>query len=250
MLDTAAILHAYNGTTIDRLLSVGGALKVSADTDGVYVLSTNPTPDTMGGIVHIRGATPDKTSLTFRNTGATSNADNVTPANVQSLDVNSFVMGYNTTAGTWSRAQSFGGKLGAALFDEAGNPYTTTNPIPVAFTDAEGTEVNNFNTSASLASLASSNHDYTVSASVTLKLSQILASASGKLKITLQTETGVATSVFNTVAVMFSSTSSPNLILPINENIAVISGARVRIIRTSLELQAMDVYSLISGHEQ
>lgn len=248
-LDTSSFLHGYNGTTWDRILSVGGALKVNVDTDGFYILATNSTPDTMGGIAHVRGATPDKTSLTFRNTGATANADTITPANVQALDVNSFLMGYSSTGSAWNRAQIFAGKLGAAIYDENGVAFSASNPLPTTSVDSEGNEVNDYNTVASVAAAASSNHDYTVTAATTLKLSEIQASASGKLKVTVQVETGVATAVFTTKFVQFNSTSNPNIVFAINENITVAAGVRVRVIRTNLDLLSMDCYSTVSGHE-
>lgn len=108
-----------------------------------------------------------------------------------------------------------------------------------------GTETVNYNTSAALAGGGTSNHDL-VFASAS-KLYQVWASASGKLKITVQIETGAATNTFNTVAVGFNSTANPNINLTLSKYAAIPLGARVRVIRMNNENQAQDVYSTIVG---
>lgn len=248
-IDVNSFMLGYNGTTWDRVTTTNGALNVNADLNGVYNVSTNPVVDNVGIILNTRAATPDNTTQTFRPTGGQPNSDNITPANVYAQDTNSFLMGYDNAGSNWDRIYTFANKLAVALFDENGAVFSSSNPLPVTFTDSEGAEVNNYNTSAALAGGATANHDYTVSAATTLKLSQIQASASGKLKITLQVETGVATAVFSTIGVFFNSTANPNIIFPINENITVAAGVRVRLIRQNNDLLAQDVYSLISGHE-
>lgn len=137
-----------------------------------------------------------------------------------------------------------------SIQDSTGAALTEANPLPVYVTDAPGAEINNYATSAALAAAATSNHDYTVSASVNFYLSEIVASASGKLKIEVQIETGVATNVFTSKFVLFNSASFPNLILPIAQPITVATGVRVRIIRTNNDKSAQDVYSTICGIEQ
>lgn len=82
---------------------------LTIDTNGVYNVSTNPTPDSEGLIAHARAATPGVADQTFRSTGGTANASGVVAANVQGLDVNSFLMGYNGT--TWDRVTSTSGAL-------------------------------------------------------------------------------------------------------------------------------------------
>lgn len=108
-----------------------------------------------------------------------------------------------------------------------------------------GTEVVDFNTSAALAGAASSNHDRTFATAS--KLYQVFASASGKLKIEVQVETGSATGVFNTKVVAFNSTANPNIDINLSKYVAIPAGARVRVIRTNKDNQAQDVYSTIVG---
>lgn len=123
-------------------------------------------------------------------------------------------------------------------------------PIPVTISrDNPGTEINNYNTAAAVASSGTSNHDYTVTALKTLLLTQIQAAASGKMKTEVQVETGVATGVFTSRFVQFNSTASPNMSVLLQAPISVAAGVRVRIIRTNLDNQAQDVYSTICGQE-
>lgn len=138
----------------------------------------------------------------------------------------------------------------AANLEVAGAPVTPTNPVPVVISvDNPGTEVNNYNTASAVAAGATSNHDYTVTALKTLLLTQIEASGSGRMKIEVQVETGVASGVFNTRFVQFSSTAETNMSISLRAPISVAAGVRVRVIRTNRDNQAMDVYSTISGQE-
>jgi len=123
-------------------------------------------------------------------------------------------------------------------------------PIPVSISaDAPGTEINSYNTTASLAAGASSNQDYTVTVAKTFLLTQIEASSSGKMKIEVQIETGAATGVFTSRFVQFNSTAQCNMSIALKAPISVAAGVRVRVIRTNRDLLAQDVYSTISGQE-
>ena len=207
-------VHANDPAGTDRVLRVSelGALTG----DGVYDVANNTKPGNTGIVASTRNATPSDATQTQRITS-------ITNATKRLLDI--------------------------AIHDENGDAFSASNPLPVTSVDSEGVEVNDYNTSAALAAGGTSNHDYTVTALKTLKLSQIWASASGKMKIEVQVESGVATGTFATKFVGFNSTSDPNIYMPVNENIAVAAGVRVRIIRTNKDNQAMDVYSTISGHE-
>lgn len=207
-------VHGNDPTGTDRVLRLSqlGALTP----DGVYSATDNTKPGNTGLIASTRAASPDDTTQTQRLTAVTNSTKRL-------LDV--------------------------SIHDENGAAFSASNPLPVTSVDSEGTEVNDYLTSAAVAANASSNHDYTVTAATTLKLSQIWAAASGKMKILVQTETGVATGVFTTKFAGFNSTAHPNIEIPIKENIAVAAGVRVRIVRTNLDNQAQDLYSTISGHE-
>lgn len=119
----------------------------------------------------------------------------------------------------------------------------TDGSINVVVVEDPGTEIVNYNTAAAVASAATSNHDYTTLAAS--KLFQVFASASGRLKIEVQIETGAATGVFNTIAVGFNSTANPNINLHLAKYAPVSSGARIRVIRTNGDNQSQDLYSTI-----
>lgn len=121
----------------------------------------------------------------------------------------------------------------------------TDGSINVIVQEDVGTEVVDYDTAAAVAGGASSNHDQ-VFASAS-KLFQVWASASGKLKIEVQIETGSATGVFNTIAVGFNSTADANIDLTLAKYAAIPLGARVRVIRTNRDNQTQDVYSTIVG---
>lgn len=131
--------------------------------------------------------------------------------------------------------------VAAHLFDEAGVAFSAANPLPVVFEQGFGTEVNNYNTAAAVAGGATSNHDLVITGDFLLK--RVLASASGKLKIEVQVDTGLG---YNTVAVAFNSTANPNIVLEFAP-VQLANTDDVRIIRTNRDNQAQDVYSTIVG---
>lgn len=209
-------IHGNDPGGVDRVVrtSEQGALTP----DGIYDVANNTVPGNTGLIASTRDVAPADTTQTERLTSIQNGA-----GDVRALDI--------------------------SLHDEAGEAFTATNPLPVTLVDSEGTEVNNYLTSAAVAAAATANHDYTVTAATTLKLSQVWAAASGKMKIVISIETGVATGVFTPRFAGFNSTANPNIEVPIGENISVAAGVRVRVARTNLDNQAQDLYSTISGHE-
>lgn len=136
-----------------------------------------------------------------------------------------------------------------SIQDSSGTAFSQSNPLPVSMAESFGSVVNAYNTAAALAAGATSNHDYTVTALKTLHFNQVESAASGKLKIEIQIETAVASGVFVTRFVSFNSTANPHISIKLNNHIDVAAGVRVRIIRSNLDKQAMDVYSTICGYE-
>jgi hypothetical protein len=110
-----------------------------------------------------------------------------------------------------------------------------------------GTEVVDYDTASAVAGAATSNHDVLFTNGG--KLYQVQASASGKMKIEVQIETGSATNTFDTVGVQFNSTANPNCDFQLAKYAAIPTGARVRVIRTNKEGSAQDLYSTIVGIE-
>lgn len=117
--------------------------------------------------------------------------------------------------------------------------------INVVVQEDVGTETVNYNTTVALAAAASSNHDLVFATAS--KLYQVLASGSGKIKVEVQVESGSATNTFNTVAVNFNSTAAPNVDINLAKYALIPVGARVRVIRTNLDLLPQNVYSTIVG---
>jgi hypothetical protein len=136
----------------------------------------------------------------------------------------------------------------AADIRVGGNAVSVSNPVPVSISaNIAGTEINDYNTAASVAANASSNHDYLAVGE--FLLTQISASASGKMRIEVRVETAANSNVFNTRFVQFNSTSNPNIDISLKSPISVPAGARVRVIRTNRDNQPQDLYSTISGQE-
>lgn len=115
--------------------------------------------------------------------------------------------------------------------------------INVVPQEAPGDEITNFDVASNIAGGAVSEHTHTVQDDA--KLFQILASASGKMKIEVQIETGAGTGVFDTIAVAFNSTANPNIDLAFKNHIFVENGAIIKIVRTNKEVTAQDMFSTI-----
>lgn len=137
----------------------------------------------------------------------------------------------------------------AANLAIGGANVTNLNPVPVTIEATPGTHVNDYKDASSIAAGASDNHDYTVTAGKTLHLNQVESSASGKAKMQVQVETGVATNSFTTYFVQFNSTAETNMSIRLMDDISVAAGVRVRVIMTNRDNQAQDLYSTISGFE-
>lgn len=204
-------MHGNDPAGVDRVVrtSEAGALTP----DGVYNVSTNTKPGNSGLIASTRDAAPSDTTQTERITSVTNGTKKL-------LDV--------------------------SMHDENGAAFSNTNPLPVTFVDSEGVEVNDYNAGAAIAAAASSTHDY-LSTGVFV-LTQVNASASGKMRAEIQVETGPATGVFTTRFVQFNSTAKPNVEVVLKAPIRIASGVRIRVIRRNLDNQAQDLYSTISGN--
>lgn len=134
--------------------------------------------------------------------------------------------------------------------DSSGAAITIANPLPVVISSsAPGTYINDYATSAALAAGSSVNHDYSVTTAKTMTVRKFFASASGKLKAECQTSPDGTT--FTTHWVGFNSTATPNIDIDL-DTLAIQdtgTGAKIRMILTNEDKQAMDVYSTISGTE-
>lgn len=158
----------------------------------------------------------------------------------------------NATGGASFNAGATGAqtlRVASNLYDSTGTPFSASNPLPVTIDSASGTPVTDYKDAAAIAAAATDNHDYTVTAGKTLYLDQVESSGSGKAKMLLQIETGVATGVFTPYFAQFNSTGTPNMTLKLSNARAVAAGVRVRVSMTNRDLVAQDLYSTICGTE-
>lgn len=139
-------------------------------------------------------------------------------------------------------------QIGAVSIQSGGTANGPSNPLYVSVTDAAGTPVTSYQTSASLAAGASVNLDYTVTAAKTFYCSQLWVSASAKLKVELRFETAAGSGTFVSFWVGFNSTSEPNILIPL-PNKTQVASAKIRVVITNKDNQAQDVYETLSGTE-
>lgn len=169
-------------------------------------------------------------------------------------------------ASTIRTASQIGNSTGAASFNNgatsaqtlrvaanlalSGTDVSSSNPIPVSVSSVvPGTAVQSYQTSASLAVNGTANLQYTVTAGKTLSLARVWSSASGKIKVVVGVETGVATGIFTTKFVGFNSTATPNIDMTVVSALSVAAGVRVQVAITNRDNQAEDVYTTIEGTE-
>lgn len=113
--------------------------------------------------------------------------------------------------------------------------------IPVTFTPTTLTNTFKYNTAAAVAAGASSTHSY--NPAVTEKINQIVASASGQMKVEVQFGT---TGAEATIFVGFITTGNPTLVIPFPDPLEIASTQTIKIIRTNRELlSAQDLYSSV-----
>lgn len=188
-----------------------------ANTDGDYDASTNTQPSSSGMIAHDRTASPDETHQNKRVTAVAGEDDTVC------LDV--------------------------AIRDESGQRYDSDNPLPVAITENEGLEIQDFDQASTVVKDGSTNHDYVVASGVTVLLYGYRASGSGKMKAELQIGDGALTELFATKDVTFNSTANPNIKgdlirVPIKVT-GTANGTTIRLVKTNRDNQAQDLYSTL-----
>jgi hypothetical protein len=227
-------------------LTTGQQAALQVDSSGRLLASVNLLEDQNYGTV---GATTLRVAAQIGN--ATGAADfNYGTVGAQTLRTASQI-GNATGAAAFGAGATTAQVLRVAsnLYDSTGTPYSATNPLPVTVDTVSGTAVDDYKDASSIAAAASDNHDYTVTTGKTLYFDQVICAASGKAKLQLAVETGVATGVFTTKFVQFNSTANTNIVVTLEDAIAVAAGVRVRATLTNLDKQAQDLYSTICGHE-
>lgn len=141
--------------------------------------------------------------------------------------------------------------IGATNLYVNGATNSATNPAFVTLTSSlPGNPVNNYYVSpTNLAYGASDTHVYTITTGKTFSGKKFFASASGRIRIDVQTVIGGTTA---TVFTAFSSTSDPNISIDMDEFAVTDSGAGaiIQIVRYNEEFGAtFAAFSTISGTE-
>lgn len=126
--------------------------------------------------------------------------------------------------------------VSAWLKDEAGNAFSSSNPLPVEFFESL-TEAHDFSQATAVAAAASSTHTYAAPAG--FKVHEVIASGSGKMKAELKINSV-------TVAIGFNSTANPNIVFQFAKGLNA-SSVNVEIVRTNLDNQAQNLYSTVVG---
>lgn len=230
-------------------VSVTQPLPAGSNTIGAVTQASGPWSQ---NITQVAGAAMSATNfLSIRVTNGTSYVDPTQIRALTATDVVSANLKDGSGNAITSSAAGSARPLDVALRDSSGNLLgSATNPVSVSFSSAPvGTAVDNYLVSSAIAANATSNHDYTVTSGKTLILKQIEATGSGKAKMEVQIETAAASGVFNTIVVQFNSTANTNMSVHFDDPKQVVSGARVRVIRTNRDNQPQDLYSTIMGQE-
>jgi hypothetical protein len=189
-----------------------------ANSDGVYDVTNNTLPSSNGVILHSRNVSPAATQQTLRQTGVANGAGDVRAADV-------------------------------AIRDEAGEPFSVSNPLPVQAVEGVGDEIFDFKDSGDIARNSSDDHDYTVTAAKTLYVKQLFLSASGAAKFDFQVEDSVGADTYTTYATFFVSASDQNEKPVFHVPYVVATGVKVRITATNKDQQPQSMYSTIVGVE-
>jgi hypothetical protein len=187
--------------------------KMPVKNNGIYELLNNEEPASTGFIANERNATKDETKQSKRPTATEGDDERV------ALDV--------------------------AIADGNGEGIDIDNPMPVYFTDSPSTEIEDFDVQSVLKNGGTANHDYVTGSE--FRGLNVDCSSAGLAKFELQTSPdGIA---FSTIMAKFNSVSSPNVTFEHKAPKAIATGSTIRVIKTNLDNQDTDIYSLINGKE-
>jgi hypothetical protein len=233
----------YNATPLTLTDGQQAALQVDASGKLLVSASVTSSDDHDYGTV---GAATLRTAAQLGNaTGAA--AWDFGASSAQTLRVAALV-------GNASGLASFGnGATGAQTLRVAANlavggaDVSGANPVPVTISGATtGTEVLDFAQASAVAASSSSTHSYAVTSTKTLTLQQVVAAGSGKIKVAISMGT-TGSEVLK--AVLFNSTSSPNVVYTFAAPQQLADTESVKVVITNLDKQAQDLYSTIEGFE-
>lgn len=199
------------GTKVEQQFSEEGFTNGRGDYDAI----TNEKPNSVGLVAHVRNSALTLVHQVMRLTAIKSTKN----PEVTALDV--------------------------AIRDEQGNPYSANNPMPVAFEESEGSEVHDYNESATnVVKDASDEHLFTVPADKVFLLDQIMCSCSGRSKFLIEVG-DVGTEISK--GVRFTSSSSNDSDWAPKRTLSLTAGQVVRVTRLNRDNQPLGLYSTIVG---
>ena len=189
--------------------------KLPTRSDGIYSLENNE-PNSAGVVASSRSAAIDETTMDKRVTAVAGDLDKI------AMDV----------------AISLGD----------GSGVDSDNPVPVYMTSDPATEIEDYNVQSLTKNGGTGNHDYVTTSE--FRGLNAEGSSAGLAKFELQVETGVGAGTYDTVMTKFNSVSNPNVKFDHKSPKSIASGITIRLIKTNLDNNDTDVYSLINGKEQ
>lgn len=204
-------IHGTDAGGTDRIIAASESGNIVED--GIYNATTNTHPSSSGLTAAQRASSPSLTDMIKRLTAI---SNGVTHA----LDI--------------------------SLHDETGAPYSYTNPLNVTLVESPGTEIQDYFEDVSDVAVGSTHvHVYTVPAGKTLKIDQVLAAGSGRVKVLIEQSQDGTT--FTKVATRFNSTAEPNVDTLLSRIVSVPAAGKVRVTMTNIDESAFTMYSTIVG---
>lgn len=204
-------IHATDAGGTDRIIRSSETGNIV--NDGFYTALTNTNPSSQGLVAAQRAATPALTDMIKRITA-------ISNGTTHALDV--------------------------SLHDETGAPYSYNNPMNVTVVESPGVELQDyFEDVADVAVNATHVHTYTVPTGKTLKIDQILAAGSGRIKVLIEQSQDGTT--YTKVATRFNSTANPNADTQLSKIISVPAAGKVRVTCTNIDESPFTIYSTIVG---
>jgi hypothetical protein len=175
--------------------------------EGVYEAGINDYPNSSALIAHDPSATPSGTDAVKRVTAVTGDA--------------------NRTG------------LHAAMLDEAGNPYTESNPLPVNNVGPEGVEGYFEHDTGDLAKNGTGTQTFSPTGTFKVTSVQVAAGTNAKAAVTLK---GAA------AGRLFVAPAAPNASIKYDPPVELLSGQTAVVLKTNTDNNAQSVYSLITGY--
>ena len=128
-----------------------------------------------------------------------------------------------------------------------GSGVDKDNPVPMYMTDSPATEIEDYSVDALLKNGGTANHDYLTTSE--FRGLHAEGSSAGLAKFELQVEDAPAAGTFSTIMTKFNSVANPTVEFSHKSPAPVPTGVIIRMVKTNLDNNDTDVYSLINGRE-